>query len=81
MSVCLCTTFLYLIIKNVIKLLENNFIFCRYIVATQDKSLQNTLYHVPAVPVMHFNGLSVILKSPSPTSIQSANLRKQSRYG
>lgn len=55
--------------------------FYRYIVATQDKSLQNTLYHLPAIPVMHFNGLSVILKAPSPTSIELANKKKQSRYG
>jgi len=54
--------------------------FCRYIVATQDKSLQNILYHIPAVPVMQFNGLSIILKTPSPSSIEHANQRKQSRY-
>lgn len=54
--------------------------FYRYIVATQDKSLQNTLYHLPAIPVMHFNGLSIILKAPSPTSIEHANKNKQSRY-
>jgi len=52
----------------------------RYIVATQDRSLQNVLYHTPAVPIMHFNGLSVILKSPSPNSIECANQRKQSRF-
>jgi len=54
--------------------------FYRYIIATQDKSLQNALYVLPAVPVMYFNGLSVILKPPSPTSIDHANQKRQSRY-
>ncbi|XP_050526737.1 rRNA-processing protein UTP23 homolog [Daktulosphaira vitifoliae] len=52
----------------------------RYIVATQDKSLQNILYNIPAVPVMYFNGLSIVLKSPSPESLNLANQRKQSRF-
>lgn len=54
--------------------------FYRYIIATQDKSLQNALYVIPAVPVMYFNGLSIILKAPSPTSIDHANKKRQSRY-
>ncbi|XP_050442964.1 rRNA-processing protein UTP23 homolog [Adelges cooleyi] len=52
----------------------------RYIVATQDKALQNILYHLPAVPVMYFNGLSIILKAPSPASLVQAKERKQSRF-
>ncbi|KAF0747190.1 rRNA-processing protein UTP23 [Aphis craccivora] len=52
----------------------------RYIIATQDKSLQNALYVLPAVPVMYFNGLSVILKAPSPTSIDHANQKRLSRF-
>lgn len=54
--------------------------FYRYIIASQDKSLQNNLYNVPAVPVMYFNGLSVILKAPSPTSIEHAHHKRQSKY-
>ncbi|XP_025414556.1 rRNA-processing protein UTP23 homolog [Sipha flava] len=52
----------------------------RYIIASQDKSLQNILYNIPAIPVMYFNGLNVLLKAPSPTSIELAHKKRQSRF-
>ncbi|VVC30909.1 PIN domain-like,rRNA-processing protein Fcf1/Utp23 [Cinara cedri] len=52
----------------------------RYIVATQDKSLQNALYNVPAVPIMYFNNLNVLLKAPSPITIEHANEKRQSKF-
>lgn len=70
------SNFTNIFIKKIKKFTCN---FYRYIVATQDKSLQHALYNVPAVPVMYFNNLNILLKAPSPVTIEHANEKKQSK--
>jgi U3 small nucleolar RNA-associated protein 23 len=40
----------------------------KYMVATQDKTLRAKLAHIPGIPLLYFNKVSVVLEPPSDTS-------------
>ncbi len=40
----------------------------KYMLATQDKDLRNKVAHIPGVPLLYFNKVSIVLEPPSDTS-------------
>jgi rRNA-processing protein FCF1 len=40
----------------------------RYLVASQDKDLRNSLGYVPGVPLIYLNKVTLVLEPPSQTS-------------
>ncbi|CAK9800178.1 rRNA-processing protein UTP23 homolog [Anthophora plagiata] len=52
-------------------------LFCRYIVATQDRELQDSLRKIPGVPIIYLHGKAPTLEAPSQASSEYAeNIRK-----
>lgn len=64
------------IIKNIFKkLFTVKCFFChRYIVATQDRQLQDILRTIPGVPIIYLHGKAPTLESPSEASFKHAEV-------
>lgn len=54
------------------------YVFFRYIIATQDRELQDYLRKIPGVPIMYLHGKAPTLEAPSQASREYAeNIRKE----
>ena len=42
----------------------------KYLVATQDQDLRRTLAHIPGIPLIYLNKVTLILESPSQSSYE-----------
>jgi len=50
------------------KILIDFFVYCRYIIATQDRELQDKLRTIPGVPIIYLHGKTPTLESASEAS-------------